>query len=603
MVNEMLPIVYIQYLDKGKIREYDKRQRNKKGECMEFLKMFSLPYFGAIIDLALLVIRILLPVLALIIVFQCFSSMRRHRRDEHALIMLVGADGEGKSVLYWENSIGRNRDSDIRITDESVSKDHAVLLRRKEGWFISDVGSKNGTFVNDVRITERTAIRIDDVIRMGNTAYTVKRTDDVITTRTSWFFNRPSGKNAIKPSMLLLLISLFHFFLAVEGSLCAEVQNFQPFLIWALFTGLSWGFFAFSRKVMGRTNFEIEALALFMTGTGVMMLVRQVVKQSITQTIATALGMVGFCIIIKLIEDPDRGDKYRIGFYILAIGLLGVNVLFAKVTNGAANWISIGGISIQPSEFVKVLYVLASASVLDRLLTKSNLFAFIIFSMICVGALILMSDLGTALIFFCTFLFISFMRSGNLHTVILALVAAVLGAILVISFKPYIADRFSAWGRCFELANTTGYQQSRVLTYCASGGMTGVGVGNGYLKYIFASESDLVFGLLCEEVGLIIAISMVICIIGLVLYARAITTRSRSTFYAISASCASGLMLVQTALNVFGATDILPLTGVTLPFISLGGSSIISCWCMLAFIKSADERTYAVKIRSHAEQG
>ena len=565
---------------------------------MEFLELFNLPYFGAIIDLALFTIRILLPILGIIIVFQCFSSMRRHRRDEHALVMLVDKDsGESKPVLYWENSIGRNRDSDIRITDESVSRDHAVLLRRKEGWFVNDVGSKNGTYVNHTRIQGRTPVMIDDVITVGDKSYLFKRTDDVVVSRNSWFFNRPTNKKAISTSSLLLLISLFHFFLAVEGSLCDEKQDFQPFLIWGLFTGLSWGFFAFSRKVLGRVNFEIEALALFMTGTGVMMLVRQVLRQSITQTIATAVGMIGFCIIIKMIEDPDRIEKFRIPLYILAVGMLGANILFARVTNGAANWLSIGGISVQPSEFVKVIYVLLSASVLDRLLTKSNLIQFIGFSIICVGALILMSDLGTALIFFCTFLFISFMRSGNLHTVILALVAAVLGAIFIISFKPYIADRFSAWGKCFELADTTGYQQARVLTYSASGGVIGVGVGNGYLKYIFASESDLVFGLLSEEVGIVIAISMVICIIGLVIYARAITTRSRSTFYSISASCASGLMLVQTALNVFGATDILPLTGVTLPFISLGGSSIISCWCMLAFIKSADERTYGLKTR------
>ena len=563
---------------------------------MEFLEMFNLPYFGAIIDLALFTIRVLLPVLGIIIVFQCFSSMRRQRRDEHALIMLVDtSDGDSKPVLYWENSIGRNRDSDIRLSDESVSRDHAVLLRRKEGWFINDVGSKNGTYVNDVPVQGRTPVRIDDTIRVGNKSYTVKRTDDVVSSRNSWFFNRPSSKNAITTPMLLLLISLFHFFLAVEASLCDELQDFQPFLVWGLFTALSWGFFGFSRRVLKRVNFEIEALALFMTGTGVMMLARQVFRQSITQTIATALGMAGFCVIIKMIEDPDRVEKFRIPLYLLAVGLLGVNMLFARVTNGAANWLNIGGVSVQPSEFVKVIYVLLSASVLDKLLTKGNLLQFIGFSVVCVGALILMSDLGTALIFFCTFLFISFMRSGNLHTVILALVAAVLGAIFIISFKPYIADRFSAWGKCFELANTTGYQQARVLTYSASGGVIGVGVGNGYLKYIFASESDLVFGLLCEEIGLIIAISMVICIIGLVLYARAITTRSRSTFYSISASCAAGLMLVQTALNVFGATDILPLTGVTLPFISLGGSSIISCWCMLAFIKSADERTYGLR--------
>ena len=276
-------------------------------------------------------------------------------------------------IVPFSGTYGRNRDSDIRITDESVSRDHAVLLRRKEGWFVNDVGSKNGTYVNHTRIHERTPVMIDDVITVGDKSYLFKRTDDVIVSRNSWFFSRPTNKKAISTSSLLLLISVFHFFLAAEASLCDEKQDFQPFLIWGLFTGLSWGFFAFSRKVLGRVNFEIEALALFMTGTGVMMLVRQVFRQSITQTIATAIGMIGFCIIIKMIEDPDRIEKFRIPLYILAVGMLGANILFARVTNGAANWLSIGGISVQPSEFVKVIYVLLSASVLDRLLTKSNL--------------------------------------------------------------------------------------------------------------------------------------------------------------------------------------------------------------------------------------
>ena len=563
---------------------------------MDFLSWFNLPYLNVVIDFALLVIRILLPVLAVIIVFQCFSSMRRHRRDEDALIMLVNsATSQSTPVLYWENSIGRGKGNDIMVDDMTVSRDHAVLLRRKAGWFINDVGSKSGTYVNGEQTSGRTPIMIDDVIGIGETEYVVKRTDDVIPDSRSWFFSRAKNKASIKATHLMLLISVFLFFMAVEASLCDEVQDFQPFIIWGLFITVSWLFYVVSTKLLKRISFELEALAIFMSGTGVMMLARQVFKQSIVQTIAMVCGMVGFCVIIKFIEDPDRVERFRIPMYILAVLFLGINIVFAKVTYGAALWLNIGGVSIQPSEFVKVIYIFISASALDKLLTKGNLLHFIIFSMVCVGALIIMSDLGTALIFFCTFLFIAFMRSGDIKTIILAIAAAVMGAVFVISFKPYIADRFSAWGKCFELADSTGYQQARVLTYSASGGLFGVGVGNGYLKYVFASESDLVFGLLCEEVGLIIAVALLACIIGLVIYARAITTRSRSTFYSISACCASGLMLVQTALNVFGATDILPLTGVTLPFISLGGSSMISCWCLLAFIKAADERTYAVK--------
>ena len=117
----------------------------------------------------------------------------------------------------------------------------------------------------------------------------------------------------------------------------------------------------------------------------------------------------------------------------------------------------------------------------------------------------------------------------------------------------------------WEFANEAGYQQTRVLTYTASGGFFGVGVGNGYLKSVFASTSDLVFGMICEELGLILAITVVVAIALLVFYARSDVTRSRSTFYSISACAAAGMMLFQTCLNVFGATDVLPLTGVTLP--------------------------------------
>ena len=177
----------------------------------------------------------------------------------------------------------------------------------------------------------------------------------------------------------------------------------------------------------------------------------------------------------------------------------------------------------------------------------------------------------------------------------LALVAVVFAGTIVLRFKPYVADRFSAWGHALEFADTTGYQQARTLTYTASGGLSGVGVGNGYLKYVGASESDLVFGIVAEELGIIIAISIIIAIAMLSFYARAITTRSRSSFYSISACCAAGLMVFQSGLNVFGATDILPLTGVTLPFISAGGSSMIACWGLLAFIKAADERTYSAR--------
>lgn len=561
-----------------------------------FLSGFELANFQFVIDLALLVIRILLPVLAVIIVFQCYSSMRRHRRDEKPLIMLMdNITGEGIPVLYWENSLGRGRGCDITLTDVTVSRDHAVLLRREEGWFVNDTDSKSGTYVNGEQVDGRFPVYVNDNITVGNTTLTVKRADDYTDITKSWFFNKPKNKKSITPRALLMLITIFHLFLSVGACLSFEVQDFFPLQIFGIFTVISWAFYLITRLALKRENFELESLAIFLSGIGVILLCRQEERQAYVQMIAMAAGMVLFALIIKFIQDPDRVEKWRNIISIGAVGLLVVNILFGAVQHGAGNWILIGGISIQPSEFVKVAYIFVGAASLDMLLTKKNLLQFIIFSAVCVGSLFIMSDFGTAVIFFGTFLIIAFMRSGDLKTVVLALAAAIFGGATILRFKPYIAQRFEAWGNVWKYSDTTGYQQARVLTYAASGGLFGVGIGNGYLKYIFASESDLVFGLMCEELGLIVALACAVAIGALAFYARAITTRSRSTFYSISACCAAGLLVLQSSLNIFGATDILPLTGVTLPFISLGGSSMISCWGLLAFIKAADERTYAKK--------
>ena len=553
-----------------------------------------------IYDLAIVALRILMPVYAIIIVYQCYAAMRRRRRPEKPLVTLYNTvTGLKLPVIFWENSIGRSRASDIVVDDPAVSRNHCVLLRRASGWYICDTGSNGGTYVNGEEAVGRTRVLIDDVISVGNSQFQFLRGEDYDENlRYSWFFKKANNKPAMKSWKLMLLITLFHFFMCVEAVFWQDGTNkYSPLVLFGCLAVAEWTFFFVSSKVLKRVSFELESLALFLTGVGVMLLVRQVERSAYVQLIAAVVGMALFCVIIKFIEDPDRtsSTKLRYGLMIAAVGLLGVSIVFGKITYGAANWISIGGISLQPSEIVKIIYIFIGANTLDRLQTKKNLFEFIIFSAVCVGLLALMGDFGTALIFFMTFLLISFMRSGDFKTVILAIVAAVFGVSIVLRFKSYVLDRFKAWGHAWEYANDLGYQQTHVLTYIASGGLFGVGIGNGFLKGVGASESDLVFGLVSEEMGVIVAITLAVAVACLVIYARAITTRSRSTFYSISACCAAGLLVIQLSLNVFGATDILPLTGVTFPFISCGGSSVLSCWGLIAFIKAADERTYAVK--------
>ena len=554
--------------------------------------------FDVIFDIGVVGLRILMPIYAIFIVYQCYAAMRRRRRSEKPLVTLFNTvTGEKTPVVLWENSIGRGKANDITVNDPTVSRNHCVLLRRSEGWFVTDVGSTAGTYVNGEPADERTRVLVDDVISVGNTRFQLLRGDEYEEeVRSSWFFKKVSSKPAIKAWKLMLMVTLFHLFMSIEAMFWNDGTNlYSPLVMFGALAAAEWGFFSVSYFILRRTSFELEALALFLTGIGVILLVRQVERSAYVQLIAAVVGMVIFCIIIKLIENPDKINKFRLPLMIIAVLLLLTSIVFGKVTKGAANWIYIGFISLQPSELVKVIYIAIGASALDVLQTKRNLIEFIIFSVICVGLLALMGDFGTALIFFVTFLLIAFMRSGDFKTIILELAAAVFGVTIVLRFKPYVADRFKAWRHAWQYAQAEGYQQVHVLTFIASGGLFGVGIGNGFLKQVAASESDLVFGVVAEEMGVIVAITLALAVALLVIYARAITTRSRSTFYSISAGCAAGLLVVQLSLNIFGATDILPLTGVTFPFISCGGSSIMSCWGLLAYIKAADERTYSLK--------
>ena len=131
------------------------------------------------------------------------------------------------------------------------------------------------------------------------------------------------------------------------------------------------------------------------------------------------------------------------------------------------------------------------------------------------------------------------------------------------------------------------------MSAAASGGLLGMGAGKGWLHRVPAADTDLVFGMLCEEWGLLIAVLTVVSIITLAFFAVRACRTGRSSYYIIAACAAGSLLVFQTSLNVFGSVDLLPLTGVTFPFVSNGGSAMMSAWGLLAFLKAIDTRENA----------
>lgn len=397
--------------------------------------------------------------------------------------------------------------------------------------------------------------------------------------------------------VMLLIISVFQLATGFSAANAGEAFESKVMLAVGLMVVLEWVYLIAFYTAMHRRNFELELIAFFLCGTGLSVIGSISPNACFKQFFFILAGMIVYIVMVFLLGNLELCMKLRLPVAVLAILLLLVNLVIAKTTHGARNWITIGGengITFQPSEFVKIAFIFVGAATLEKIQTSKNIFAFIGFSIACVGALILIKDFGTALVFFITFLIIAFMTSGDIKTIILAVASAVLGAGIVIKYKSYVTARFSVYRHIWEsdYYNKSGYQQTRTLVGMASGGLLGLGIGNGNTRNVFASTTDLIFGVISEEWGFIFAVLVVLSFVGIAVSALINSIASRSTFYSIAAVAGAGMLLFQTALNIFGITDVLPLTGVTLPFVSQGGSSMICCWAVLAYIKASDVRTY-----------
>lgn len=391
---------------------------------------------------------------------------------------------------------------------------------------------------------------------------------------------------------LLMVLSVFQLLSGTAAAGGTGTFEVKVLLCTLALIVLEWLYVSVFYFAMHRRNFELEFIAFFLSGVGIAVIGSIKPDDAFKQLLMLIAGVIGFIVLVYLMGDVDLCMRLRLPVAVAAILLLIVNIAIAKVTHGARNWITIFGATFQPSEFVKVAFIFVGAATLEKIQTSKNLYAFIAFSLVCVGALIVIKDFGTALIFFVTFLIIAFMNSGDIKTIFLALASAAMGGFIVIKYKSYVTARFSVYRHVWEHYNDSGYQQTRVLVGLASGGLLGLGIGAGTTRGVWARTTDLIFGVICEEWGFLFGLLLVLSFVAIAVSALVNSIAARSTFYSIAAVAAAGLLLFQTALNIFGITDVLPLTGVTLPFVSQGGSSMISCWAVLAFIKASDVRTY-----------
>ena len=542
------------------------------------------------------------PILAFVLLLRCLKPLLTFRREPEIWAWLCLEDGTKLPITHWENVIGRSKRSDIVVNVPTVSRSHGVLTRYDNGsWTITDSDSSNGILVNGKK-TKFYQLNPKDVITIGGVNMRlepISQKQEQVLSRL-----RTKGSSFVTSLWNLLILTVFQLLCCLAYLMNGTPESARSVLIG--FTGIAimqWLLLLFY-VCIHRTSFEVETVAFFLSTMGMAVISAVAPGESVKQLIAMALGLATFLFVGWSLRDLERAKKIRYWAGVAGIGFLLITLVFGQEYYGAKNWLTIGSFSIQPSELSKVCFVFVGASTMSRLMKKRNLFLFIGYSGVVCGCLALMNDFGTALIFFCAFMMIAYMRSGSIGTIALALTALAFAGVVALRIAPHALRRFASWRHIWEMPLDGGYQQTRALMCMVAGGMFGLGAGKGWMKNLFAADSDVVIATVCEEWGMVMAIFLLLAVVGLALFVIRSAAVGRSSFYTISGCTAAGIMLVQVILNVLGTVDVLPLTGVTFPFLSNGGSSMICAWGLLAFIKATDTRQNAsFAVRLHKSGG
>ena len=302
------------------------------------------------------------------------------------------------------------------------------------------------------------------------------------------------------------------------------------------------------------------------------------------------VGMVLFFLTFFILKAFKFWSKISIFYVVVSIGLFMATLVFGTYIGGAKNWIVIKNIiTIQPSEFIKVPLAFFIASFYrnyNQIVSKPfGRFYMEFVILVYIGFLFLQKDLGTALIFFGLMILSQFVFEKDRFLITFNIIAMILGSILAYFMFGHVRIRVATWLDPWSDINRTGYQITQALFALASGGLFGTGIGLGHPDYIPVAESDFIFSAISEEMGVFMGIAVILLFMILVYRAFKISLIQQDKFFSTLAFCIGVLFAIQTFIILGGVLKLIPLTGVTLPFISQGGSSMLSGFILLGCLQ------------------
>lgn len=316
----------------------------------------------------------------------------------------------------------------------------------------------------------------------------------------------------------------------------------------------------------------LMCMVSFLCGLGVLILYSTNTDRGIQQAVYYGVGTVFMLFCLMFVRFVPKWDVLSWLLYLISLALLVLPLVFGREINGAKNWIFFSGISIQPSELVKITLIIVFAYTMSRYQRLS----WMVFLGACMVVLMRQKDLGAVLLYFATALVMYYASSGSLRIIAMFVVAGIGASIYGYEKFSHVQKRVAIWLNPWADYENSGYQLIQSLVAIASGGLLGMGLGLGNPSVIPIYYTDFIFSVICEQFGILFG-GLVLAIYAILVLRGSFIARSSSTrFHSLLALGCTAMLCIQTFVIIGGVIKFIPLTGVTMPFVSYGGSSLLS---------------------------
>lgn len=323
----------------------------------------------------------------------------------------------------------------------------------------------------------------------------------------------------------------------------------------------------------------------FLLFIGFVMLTRLSFDQAVKQFVIVVACSLAVLIVPFFVEKAYWLKKLRWVYGIVGFLLLSTVFVIGTTKNGSTNWISFGPVAFQPSEFVKIAFVFFIAAMLEKKADFKTVLGTSLFSACHVMVLILEKDLGGALLYFVIYIFMCYAATGRLVYLLGGFTGGALAARLAYQLFAHVRVRFQAWRDPWSIIEGRGYQITQSLFAIGTGGWFGLGLTQGRPGDIPVVSSDFIFAAIAEELGVFFAICLILIYLGIFVHFLMIAMDVEERFYKLVAYGFSICFIFQVFLTMGGVTKFIPSTGVTLPLISYGGSSVASTLIIFAIMQ------------------